>query len=597
MLSLSIAVVIWSTPTLVPPACWGAAAAQKGDEAAPKALDEWLDRYAKGQLDVANAERRKGKRNTEKNFVSVQHGVIPQSNLMRIDHQDELRQLCEKVAARNDGEGAKLLLRVAATGLDDSINAAVMVPGVVREIGEEFAAKLQSKAARDAILEVATKGIASPRGSNARRAAALRVLGGYKDATYLPVLQGGLAHDSSIVRLAAVEGLAATADAAALPPLAAHLVTETDEVVMVRGLDGTAKLAALAPEKLDAGARSAVLSAALGALGKRSWRVDLAALAVLRALRPAEAVPALIDLIAAHRAEGGTSVKVAGTVEHEAGELLCSLTGKAFKPAEVDLWRQWWQQNKTGFAAAPAAAGAPEGAAPAAGPDAGTPATVPAAAAAPPPATPPADNVFYGIPVQGRRVLFVLDASSGMSRRGNEAGDSRIDIARREVMQAVERLPGGSTVTLITFNMRAQVWKADFAPTAPTKKALEAFLAKIRPDLNRDLWAAMVLALEPKSFAYGEPLKTRADEVFLVASGGHNHNLSPVADPRHIARLLRDLHVPNKVRVNTIYVGSADDDRNRQRQQDDQPKMSDEELLRAIAKDSGGRFAQPSKAK
>ncbi len=546
-----------------------------------RALDDWLTLYLAGKLDISQQDRMRGKVNQAKAFVSVKHGLSSERDLPRLNHLAELRLICAAVAQADDARAAGSLLRVAAVGLDSHPYKPDMAPPSVRAIGEEFAGKLSSKDALEAVVQVASQGTGSARGSLARQAAALRVLGRAQAENHLALLQAGLTHAEADVRLGAADALVSAKLPAAVEALAACATKETDERVAVRVLDALTATLGTAGENVPAPARSAALDAALGVLERLDWRAQLAACDTLAVARSARSVPVLIAILERYHGRGGPPVgsKASNLVPVRAHEVLRDLTGAVFGAEHPEQWTAWWESAAKAFVVAeskPLANTVVDGSA----------------------ATSTAK--FFGVPVTGTRVVFVIDISGSMNfpfasrvetttRAAAAAAGPRErkwDAAVRELQRALGALPAESSFNAVYFSYRADAWKAKVVPaTAASRKTFLADLAKRRPDGGTNVWAALQLALGMRTLGYGDPLGNDIDEVFFLSDGAPS--VGDVIDPRQILELVRAANQVNRVRINTIFIGSEDDEQG----QRGAPAfgMNGVELMRRLAAENGGK--------
>jgi hypothetical protein len=489
--------------------------------------------------------------------------------------------ICAAIAEADDARAAGALLRVAAIGLDSHPYTADMAPPSVRRIGEEFAAKLTSKEALDAVVQVAGSGTGAARGSLARQAAALKVLGRGQAENHLALLEAALTHAEPDVRLGAADALVSARLPAAVAALAACADAEGDERVAVRVLDALTATIGTQGSSVAEPARAAALAAALAVLDRHGWRAQLAACDTLAVARSARSVPVLIGILARYHGRGPKPVgsKASNLVPVRAHELLRDLTGAVFGAEQPDQWLAWWDGAGPHFALAEAKPSA---------------ATVVDDSAA------TSTAKFFGVPVTGTRVVFVVDISGSMNFQfasrtetataasaAKGSAESKWDAAERELQRALGALPAESSFNAVYFSLRADAWKAKVvAATAANRKAFLVDLAKRRPDGGTNVWAALQLALGMRTLGYGDPLGNDIDEVFLLSDGAPS--VGEVVDPRQILELVRAANQTNRVRINTVFIGSEDEEQSRR----GAPSfgMSGVELMRRLAADSGGRF-------
>ena len=152
--------------------------------------------------------------------------------------------------------------------------------------------------------------------------------------------------------------------------------------------------------------------------------------AICRVRRP-EAVELLIGLLPT----------IDGEVRGDALRRLGQWTGQTFG-ADAALWRTWWKDRKDGFQF----------------PAADSPASIVAAAT-------PGSPSYYGLTIQARRVVFVVDISGSMA-------GSRLAAAQRELTTAIDGLPGDASFNIVVFSTRASLWQPKLTPAATAAKFL-----------------------------------------------------------------------------------------------------------------------------
>jgi HEAT repeat protein len=172
---------------------------------------------------------------------------------------------------------------------------------------------------------------------------------------------------------------------------------------------------------------------------------------------------------------------------------------------------------------------------------------------------------FFGIPVTGRRVAFVLDCSQ--SKWGEKAATSRA-----ELEAAVKGLRGSQRFGLVLFHQRVWTWREDLVPATPAQKWA---CVRTFPDLPTKSYTNIHDALE-RAFGWaGAGRRTAADPpgldaIYLLSDGEPNRGR--LRDPARIAAAAREWNPGARVRVHTVALGAR-------------PAAG---LLEALAAESGG---------
>ncbi len=530
---------------------------------AAEVLGRWMTLYHQGKLDLSGQKagrRGRGAGKRAKDFVSIVAGLVSPEHLPRMTYERELRLLCKATLEQQDSAAARALLAVAAVGLDQRPYPPESHPVTVRQIGERHLLKLELPQPLAHIVTAAQ----GKRASIAIRAAALRNLGARRDELYRPHLEAALQNKTKPVRLAAAAGLGRSNLKTAVPALADQLLRERCAAVQIQLLDALGTLAKNHGEQLDDRDLRRATTTALGLLTLHGWNVDLAALDFLSLVRSADTVPRLIEMLCFYARDRRTrhDATHSSTARHRAHELLRSLTGAAFAMNRTELWQQWWEQNQDSFVLA-----APRPSAPAEGQAVGT------------------TSSFFGIPVRGTRIVFIVDVSTSMEWDSG-SGEAKIAVAKHHLETTVENLSHECQFGLVTFALRGTAWKKRLVPaTKASKKSFCAYLDRLRCGPHTNVWAGLKRALDLEVITHGSRYPTEVDEIFILSDG--SPTTGQIRDPEQILATVTDLNHVNRIRINTVFIEGKDDARF-----PGQPdwKMSAAELMERIAAQNGGRF-------
>jgi len=565
-----------------------AVVAESADDKALKALAAWLKLYRAGKAPLRAKGAWQPVPIDNKDSFAVKFGLAPKSGLGTPTWASDLDLILEHVVKLDTPEAARALLEVASVGYDQGDYTREMAPFEVRGAAEKWLKKLVAQPARDEVARAARGEVETDKArAVAVQAAAVRCVALLREPAARPILEQQLRHPDLVVRAHAAEGLGALGDEAAAPALIAALEAEPSDAVLpavaqaLRALyakhlpkPGNPAAKGEPPADPPASLRLAVRAAAV-ALGRTTWRADLALVDLLDDFRSTETLPALIAVLERFRdhPEQVQSGRLSGLLLHRVHELLVAMTGAVFPANQPDKWRELWEREKDRITVAPV--GKPGG-----------------------PATTTAGS-FFGIPVQGTRVLFILDVSGSMKfpmqQTGTTAGGkaapsdkTRLDFARRELLRAMEALSPHAQFNLITFNgdAKARAWSKDLVPA--TEKARERFrkyVAELEALGGTNLWSALEQGLKMKSLVYGDRYESNVDEVFVLSDGAPT--VGDVVDPIEILRLVKECNRFAKLRINTVYISSPDP-----RDMPPMPWMTitPEELMQRMADQNGGRF-------
>ncbi len=238
-------------------------------------------------------------------------------------------------------------------------------------------------------------------------------------------------HKKKKGRLSLLEALLAVLLASDTPEVQRDLKKLLDES-MAKAPDGVPAVISVADAWGKQGDQQAL--AALRRMAGLKYFSDVFACrrAVVQAMvgiRLPEAVDTLVDLLP----------NVDGEVR---GDIVRHLTAVTHQQHGVNIgaWQAWWKQHKEGFEF------------PAKGSE-----------------TPLASAVFaglpsyYGLPIQARRLVFVIDVSGSME-------GLRLTTAKREMMEAINALPADAAFSIVAFSTRVGVWQRKLMPATPAGK-------------------------------------------------------------------------------------------------------------------------------
>lgn len=175
---------------------------------------------------------------------------------------------------------------------------------------------------------------------------------------------------------------------------------------------------------------------------------------------------------------------------------------------------------------------------------------------------------FYGLRVDSSRVAFVIDTSGSMSTpaagsrsRTGEDRPTRLDVARRELGEALDRLIDGERFNVITFASDVTPFADHLVALDPrTRRQARRFLEALRADGATALFEGLAYALSD----------AEVDTVFLLTDG--EPSAGRFEDPHAIREAIRRLDRDGLVRIHTVAIGHESD------------------LLRGLAEDSGGQY-------
>ncbi len=628
-----------------------------------KAIDIWLRTWNKGKLDIAGrgAEKGLGDKSIARKFGTLPRGTVGKLTAYRelqllvdqaaeLDTPEATARVLAVAAAGMDG--ARYTAEMAPQTVRNVGEA-----GLAKFKNPEAIAYVN----RVANGEESIKGGRGRK--QAMQTAACKALGQFGDVQYRATLEQQLGAGNELVRQAAAEGLWRMAPAESADPLVRLIEREKVELVLETAVSALQEVMTRHQKSIPVPVQQHAIKATIAALGRCGWRSDMALIAFLERFRSKATIPALIAILERFIAEPDAikSGELSGLLRYRAHETLASMTGAFFPIDRPDQWREFWEREQETFVFRPrpeekkvakadeqkekkdeageekiAEAGEEATEKAEAGEQAGeeTKATEgeagvaagagaeekeaeakPAAAEVEPAAdaavaakeqepkrSKKPDTVstgFFGIPVQGTRVIFIVDLSGSMNfpmSRGTTAGPARyerempvrLDAAKKELIRAVNALPDETYFNLVSFNgnPKAKSWSKRLIPASKgNKKKFTKFVEGLRADGGTNTWSGLEEALSIKSIVYGERYPVSADEVFVLSDG--IPTVGNVIDAREILNLVAETNRFSKLRINTVYIASQLTARDRQAEE--MAGMSGRKFMRLMAEENGGK--------
>jgi len=227
-------------------------------------------------------------------------------------------------------------------------------------------------------------------------------------------------------------------------------------------------------------------------------------------VRSKDGVTELIKLLA----------KVKGEVRTDIVNFLSEISGRepSFDPVE---WDQWWSEVKARFEFPPEKK---EVAAGRHGPG-GRPAAKVAAGPS-----------YYGLPLSGAKIVFVIDTSGSMA-------GPRIFAAKRELSKAVEELPADVEFNIISFNVRNYPWQLKLMPASAENKQNAIYFI-----------AAQGLGNATASYdALDAALEFDAEAVYFLTDGAPHGGR--ITNPPAIVKAITQANTYRRMTINSIGIG------------------------------------------
>jgi hypothetical protein len=227
------------------------------------------------------------------------------------------------------------------------------------------------------------------------------------------------------------------------------------EQVIFPSREGALMLFALAEELHARQGAAALMRLSKSAVFAKSFPLRRVTVQLLAESHKPEAVDSLIELLA----------HVRGEVRADVIKYLVGITGQRHG-ADVDEWKSWWKANKASFE---------------------YPTDI---------AKVPLDQAvdsqarYYGLPLYGERLVFIMDTSGSM-------GGGKLDAAKRELIETLFGLPDETYFSLVTFSSGVNVWQRELAPaTLANKRRAQAYVMAQRPGGGTATYSALHSGLQ-----------------------------------------------------------------------------------------------------
>jgi hypothetical protein len=297
-----------------------------------------------------------------------------------------------------------------------------------------------------------------------------------------------------------------------------------------------------------------IRAALLPWLESGTWGSKLATAQALAKTEDVRLVPNLIKLLQT------TSLRM----KYEVNEILKKLT-RADRHGDYGAWSAWWEKNDNEVLA-------------------GT-YTPPAAEMALRQMAPV--TMFYGIPVNSTKVIFIIDTSLSMKEPSSWKpeiqekddkleGERAIDIARYELKRIIKALPDGANYNIIGMYGRLALLSDKWvvSGTATREKSIK-FVQGLEVKVGTDVHGALIRALDFSGGNWNTPPREDSiDSVFILSDGIPSVGL---LDRSQLADRILDAARFKRIAVTTVAIDAT---------------KESEDLLRKISSGTGGSFVK-----
>lgn len=264
-------------------------------------------------------------------------------------------------------------------------------------------------------------------------------------------------------------------------------------------------------------------------LEDKDWHVRAEAVKLLVHIRQKRCVEVLIDALA----------KEDGRMKNDVWRALVSLTGLKMDAYHKD-WKDWWDRNRETFELPEKK----EGTELAGGPGQGV--------------REEDQATYYGRKIRSKKVTFLIDFSKSMMEeyippgvkgtqvKGNEEKVRKIDVAKRELIQALKKLQPDVLFNVFYFRDVPQPWKPSLQRASKeNRKAAIEFIERGKPAGVTNIYDTLERALGDK----------KVDTIYLLTDGVPTAGKYKQGHLNEFKMAVAELNEHRKVSINTISFG------------------------------------------
>lgn len=300
------------------------------------------------------------------------------------------------------------------------------------------------------------------------------------------------------------------------------------------------------------------------------WLVRAAVVAALEKTPAKEGIDAIVKRM----------VKEDGRLKDDCCRALKALTG-ADIAANPELWRVWWTENREKWTGKPPAADSAKG------PD-------PFANVGKAPSENDRKTGFFGIQIESKRVVFVIDISGSMNSKmggsGPDAKATRAELAREELKRVVAALEDGTIFNVVFFSSGVRVWKPEMQK-ADGKSRGEAlqFIASVEFAGGTNTYDALEAAFGLGDLGKGKKRESdptgdaRVDTIVFLSDG--KPSVGKVTDPDLIRAAVKDWNKSRRIAIHAVAFGAASGKK-------EGMDGADPAFMKGLATDTGGKYVE-----
>ncbi len=154
---------------------------------------------------------------------------------------------------------------------------------------------------------------------------------------------------------------------------------------------------------------------------------------------------------------------------------------------------------------------------------------------------------FFGTYIYAKRMIFVLDISSSMGAPASMG--TRLDLAKKELIEAIQPLPEDTYFTILVFDAGVGVWKRSLVrATEKNRELATIWVKRIAMGRGTNSYEALIRAFAADG---------NAEAIFFLSDG--KPSKGRITDPAQILREVRLLNFFRRVSIYTFgFVGQGE---------------------------------------
>ncbi|MHC5062900.1 MAG: HEAT repeat domain-containing protein, partial [Planctomycetota bacterium] len=445
----------------------------QGKPALEAVLAEWHSRYRSGRLDLS-AEARNGGRDAR--FYGVGH--LPPFMPAYLTHEEALALLLEAAVKSESVPICRQVLALAAVGAGKDRFPPARRSQRVRSLCQDALQRFNEPGSLDLMHRIA---LGEKAGWKARdwdpaiQVAAIRALGRIGQPAFRPSLEKQLQSEALSIRIAAGEALGDMNSGKFLPALTRALNNAENSRLCRALISSGTEIIGSHQENLRSADIRYFMDAAISRLGRTDWRADLAVVNLMEKYRSLISIIPLIEVLERfiETDKNSDRGKLSGILQNKAHAVLGSLTGAIIPMDRPDKWREFWEREKADFTLSPVPERIPSERQTTAG--------------------------FFGIPVQGSNLVYIIDTSGSMGDQFNSLrrttdgrrrrSQTRLRTAKKELLESVAALPESTSINVVFFSDQVSRWRRRLVSAdRSNRSALSERLKKLGSDGGTNIY-------------------------------------------------------------------------------------------------------------